>query len=37
MATNKVTITIDRLGDQISQISPEDLAVIVSGLNEIVG
>ena len=31
------TLLIDRLGDRISQISPEELAVIVSGLNEIVG
>jgi mRNA interferase MazF len=31
------TLSIDRLGDRISQISPEELAVIVSGLNEIVG
>ena len=31
------TLSIDRLGDRISQISPEELAIIVSGLNEIVG
>jgi mRNA interferase MazF len=31
------TLSIDRLGDRISQISPEELAVIISGLNEIVG
>jgi mRNA interferase MazF len=31
------TLSIDRLGDRISQVSPEELAVIVSGLNEIVG
>ncbi len=31
------TLSIDRLGDRISQISPQELAVIVSGLNEIVG
>jgi mRNA interferase MazF len=31
------TLSIDRLGDRISQISSEELAVIVSGLNEIVG
>ena len=31
------TLSIDRLGGRISQISPEELAMIVSGLNEIVG
>jgi mRNA interferase MazF len=31
------TLSIDRLGDRISQISLEELAVIISGLNEIVG
>jgi len=31
------TLSVDRLGDRISQISPEELAIIVSGLNEIVG
>ena len=31
------TLSIDRLGDRISQISPEELAIVVSGLNEIVG
>jgi mRNA interferase MazF len=31
------TLSVDRLGDKISQIAPEELAVIISGLNEIVG
>jgi mRNA interferase MazF len=31
------TLSIDRLGGRISQISPEELAMIISGLNEIVG
>ncbi len=31
------TLSVDRLGDRISQISLEELAIIVSGLNEIVG
>ena len=31
------TLSVDRLGDKISQIDPEELAVIISGLNEIVG
>jgi mRNA interferase MazF len=31
------TLSVDRLDDRISQISPEELSVIVSGLNEIVG
>jgi mRNA interferase MazF len=31
------TLSIDRLGDRISQISLEELAVIISGLTEIVG
>jgi mRNA interferase MazF len=30
------TLSIDRLGGRISQISPEELAMIISGLNEIV-
>ena len=31
------TLSIDRLGDRISQISLEELAIIISGLTEIVG
>jgi mRNA interferase MazF len=31
------TLSVDRLGDKISQIAPEELAVIISGLNEIIG
>jgi mRNA interferase MazF len=31
------TLSIDRLGSRINQISPEQLAMIISGLNEIVG
>jgi mRNA interferase MazF len=31
------TLSVDRLGDRISQISPEELDRIISGLNEIVG
>jgi mRNA interferase MazF len=31
------TLSIDRLGSRINQISPEELAMIISGLNEIVG
>lgn len=31
------TLSIDRLGDRICQISSAELATIISGLNEIVG
>jgi mRNA interferase MazF len=31
------TLSIDRLSSKISSISPEELATVISGLNEIVG
>jgi mRNA interferase MazF len=31
------TLSVDRLGDRIGQISSEELDLVISGLNEIVG
>jgi mRNA interferase MazF len=31
------TLSVDRLSTKISQVSPEELAMVINGLNEIVG
>jgi mRNA interferase MazF len=31
------TLSVDRLSTKISQVSPEELATVINGLNEIVG
>ncbi len=31
------TLSVDRLSTKISQVAPEELAIVINGLNEIVG